>query len=153
MTNEAQEMFDCIFTRPFAEDAVTLNEFVDDLIRHLSWRLFRHQNEICFNISEKNPPMLKENAITYMQNALNAELSWVRKYVICRMLIEYRIANIDLGEEAEWYLHEEFEDEEWEALNQAINRYIWNDYASVLGAESARAYFERIGKPEYIMED
>ena len=148
-----QEVFDCIFTRPFAEDDFTLNEFVDDLVRRLSWKMFEHQEEVCFNISEKNPPMLKENAITYMQNVLNTEFGWVRNYIICRMLISYRLSNVDLGDEAEWYLREEFDDEDWAKLNKAINTYIWEDYSKNLGVKKAKEYFLRIGHSEYIMED
>lgn len=148
-----QEVFDCIFTRPFAEDDFTLNEFVDDLIRRLSWKMFERQEEICYMINEKNPPMLKDNVIEFMRNVLNTEFGWVRNYIICRMLISYRLSNVDLGDEAEWYLREEFDDEDWAELNKAINTYIWKDYSKNLGVEKAKEYFLKIGHSEYIMED
>lgn len=144
------EVFDCIFTRPYAEDDFTLNEFVDDLTRRLSWKMFEHQEEICFNITEKNPPMLKENAITYMQNMLNTELGWVRNYIICRMLISYRMSNVDLGEEGEWYLREEFDEEGWADFNKIMNDYVWHDYAQLLGEEKTKKYFMKINRPEFI---
>lgn len=148
--NKMNEVFDCIFTRPYAEDDFTLNEFVDDLTRRLSWKMFDHQEEVCFNISEKNPPMLKENVITYMQNVLNTELGWVRNYIICRMLIAYRMGNVDLGEEGEWYLREEFDEEGWADFNKTMNDYVWRDYAQFLGEEKTKEYFMRINRPEFI---
>lgn len=148
-----QEVFDCIFTRPYAEDSYAMNDFIETLIRHLSWKMFEHQEEICYNITEKNPPMLKDNVVEYMRNVLNNEFGWVRNYIICRMLISYRLSNVDLGEEAEWYLREEFDEDSWNDLNDAINRYIWEDYARTLGTEGAKKYFKRIDRSEYIMEE
>ena len=151
-TNEMKDVFDCIFTRPFAEDDYPLNDFVDNLTRSLSWYMFKHQEEICYMISEKNPPMLKDNVIERMQNYLNTEFGWIRNYIICRMLISYRMANVDLGEEGEWYLREEFNDEEWDQLNDALNKYVWNDYCKYLGPDKAREHFEKINRPEFIQE-
>lgn len=151
-TNEMKDVFDCIFTHPFAEDDYPLNDFVDNLTRSLSWYMFEHQEEICYNITEKNPPMLKDNVIERMQNYLNTEFGWIRNYIICRMLISYRMANVDLGEEGEWYLREEFNDEEWDQLNDALNKYVWNDYCKYLGPDKAREYFEKINRPEFIQE-
>ena len=151
-TNEMKDVFDCIFTRPFAEDDYLLNDFVDNLTHSLSWYMFKHQEEICYMISEKNPPMLKDNVIERMQNYLNTEFGWIRNYIICRMLISYRMANVDLGEEGEWYLREEFNDEEWDQLNDALNKYVWNDYCKYLGPDKAREHFEKINRPEFIQE-
>ena len=151
-TNEMKDVFDCIFTRPFAEDDYPLNDFVDNLTRSLSWYMFKHQEEICYMISEKNPPMLKDNVIERMQNYLNTEFGLIRNYIICRMLISYRMANVDLGEEGEWYLREEFNDEEWDQLNDALNKYVWNDYCKYLGPDKAREHFEKINRPEFIQE-
>ena len=148
--DKMDEVFDCVFTRPYAEDDFTLNQYVDDLARHLSWKMFEHQEEICFNITEKNPPMLKENAITYMQNVLDTEFGWVRNYIICRMLIAYRMSNVDLGDEGEWYLREEFDEEGWADFNKTMNDYVWHDYVRFLGEEKTKEYFIRINRPEFI---
>lgn len=147
------DIYDCIFTRPYAEDDYPLNDFVDNLTRSLSWYMFEHQNEICYNISEKNPPMLKDNVIERMQNFLNTEFGWLRNYIICRMLISYRMGNVDLGNEAEWYLREEFDDDDWKQFNDVMNKYVWDDYCKYLGPEKAKEYFTKINRPEFIMED
>jgi len=147
------DIYDCIFTRPYAEDDYPLNDFVDNLTRSLSWYMFEHQNEICYNISEKNPPMLKDNVIERMQNFLDNEFGWVRNYIICRMLISYRMGNVDLGKEAEWYLREEFDDDDWKQFNNVMNKYVWDDYCKYLGSEKAKEYFTKINRPEFIMED
>lgn len=150
---DMDQVFDCIFTRPYAESDYPLNDFVDNLTRSLSWYMFEHQNEICYNISEKNPPMLKDNVIERMQNFLDNEFGWVRNYIICRMLISYRMGNVDLGKEAEWYLREEFDDDDWKQFNNVMNKYVWDDYCKYLGPEKAKEYFKKINRPEFIMED
>ena len=147
------DVYDCIYTRPYAENDYSINDFVDNLTRSLSWYMFEHQDEICYNVSEKNPPMLKDCAIERMQNFLNTEFGWVRNYIICRMLISYRMSNVDLGNEGEWYLREEFDDEEWADFNKAMNEYVWNDYCRFLGEEKAKAYFERIDRFEFIPDE
>lgn len=149
---DMDQVFDCIFTRPFAEDDYSANELVDELTFRLSRKMFEHQEEICHMISEKNPPMLKDNVIEFMQNHLNTEFGWIRNYIICRMLISYRMSNVDLGFEGEWYLREEFDDESWAEFSKAMNKYVWDEYCKYLGVEKTKAYFERIGRPEFIME-
>lgn len=145
------EVFDCIYTRPYAKDDALLNDFVDDIIHHVSWKMFENQEEICYMISEKNPPMLKDNVIDYMRQVINSELGWwLRDYIICRMLISYRMSNVDLGEEGEWYLRDSLGDESWNEFNDAANQYIWNDYVKYLGKDKAKAYFEKINRPEFI---
>ena len=150
---DMDQVFDCIYTRPFADDDAPLNDFIDDLTRRLSWYMFEHQNEICYNISEKNPPMLKDNVIERMQNFLNTEFGWVRDYIISRMLISYRMSNVDLGFEGEWYLRESLGDEDWADFNKTMNKYVWDDYCKYLGPEKAKKYFMKINRPEFIMED
>lgn len=147
------DVFDCMYTRPFAEDNALLNDFISDLIRQLSWEMFEHQDEICYGISQKNPPMLKDNVIEHMQNVLNVRLGHVRNYIISRMLISYRMSNVDLGFEGEWYLRESFDDETWTEFNKSVNKYIWDDYCKYLGPEKAKEHFMKINRPEFIMED
>lgn len=150
---DMDQVFDCIYTRPFAEDDALLNDFIDDLIRQLSWEMFKYQDEICYDISQKNPPMLKDNVIEHMQNALNVKMGFVRDYIISRMLISYRMSNVDLGSEGEWYLRESFDDESWTEFNESMNKYVWDDYCKYLGSEKAKEYFKKINRPEFIMED
>lgn len=151
--SEMKNIYDCIYTRPYADDDVTLNSEIDRIVSAISWHMFEDQQKICYNISEKNPPMLKDNVIKYMRQQINNELCWIREYIICKMLISYRLSNVDLGDEAEWYLREEFDDEEWAKLNDAINHYIWEDYSKNLGEEKAIEYFTRINRPEFIFKE
>lgn len=144
------EVFECMYTRPYAEDDALLNDFINDLIRHVSWKMFTHQEEICYTIAEKNPPMLKDNVIGYMRQAINNELGWVRDYVICRMLMSYRLSNVDLGEEAELYLRDSLGEEQWAEFEEAAKKFIWNDYAKFCGVKGAKEYFTRIDRTEYI---
>ena len=147
------EIFDCIYTRSYAEDDYLFNDFIETLLCDLSWTMFEHQEDICYNISEKNPPMLKDNVIEYMENALNNKLGWIRDYVICHMLITYRLSNVDLGEEAEWNLRDSLGENMWKDFNEKAKEYIWADYAKYLGADKAAEYFKQIGRSEYIPEE
>lgn len=151
--NEMNKIFDCIYTRPYADDDFTLNSEIDRIIGTLSWHMFEDQDKICHNISEKNPPMLKDNVIEYMRQDINRQFGWIREYIICKMLISYRLSNVDLGDEATWYLRESFDDEEWAKLNDAINHHIWDDYSGMMGKEKAIEYFTRINRPEFIPEE
>lgn len=144
------EVFDCMYTRPFAEDDALLNDFIDDLVRRLSGKMFTYQEEICYTIAEKNPPMLKDNVIGYMRQAINNELGCVRDYIICRMLISYRLSNVDLGEEAEWYLRDSLGEEQWAEFEEAAKKFIWNDYVKFCGVKGAKDYFTKINRTEYI---
>jgi hypothetical protein len=151
--NEMNKVFDCLYTRPYANNDVTLNDEIEQIAKTLSWHMFEDQNKICYNITEKNPPMLKDNVIEYMRQDINRQLSWIREYIICKMLISYRLSNVDLGDEATLYLKEGFNDEEWAKLNDAINYYIWHDYADMIGEEKAIEYFTRINRPEFIFKE
>lgn len=148
--SEMKDVFDCIYTRPYAEDDALLNDEIDRIFGAVSWHMFEDQNQICYNISEKNPPMLKDNVIEHMRILINHELDWIRDYIICKMLISYRLGNVDLGDEATWYLKEAFSEDEWKELNDAINHYIWKDYSTGLGKDEAIKHFIRINRPEYI---
>lgn len=151
--NKMVDVFDCIYTRPYADDEVTLNEEIDRIMKDLSWKMFEDQQKICYNITEKNPPMLKDNVIDYMREKINQEFAWIREYIICKMLISYRLSNVDLGDEATYYLKEVFDEEEWAELNEAINHYIWEDYSGMIGEEKAIEYFNRINRPEFIFKE
>ena len=151
--DEMKDVFDCIYTRPYADDDVTLNTEIDRIFRAVHWHMFEDQNQICYNIAEKNPPMLKDNVIEYLHQQINNELCWIRDYIICRMLITYRLSNVDLGDEATWYLREAFDDETWEKLNDAINHHVWEDYSKNLGEEKAIEYFTCINRPEFIFKE
>jgi hypothetical protein len=151
--NEMNKVFDCLYTRPYANDDVTLNDEIDQTVGALSWHMFEDQDKICYNISEKNPPMLKDNVIEYMRQDINRQFAWIREYIICKTLISYRLSNVDLGDEATEYLKAGFDDEEWAKLNDAINHYIWHDYADIIGEEKAIEYFTRINRPEFIFKE
>ena len=147
------EVFDCLYTRPYADDDALLNEFVDQIVRQTSWEMFKDQEQICHMITKQNPPKLKDGALDHLINIVNTKLGWIRNYIVCRILLSYRLGNVDLDEESEWYLREEFDDEDWEELNQAINRHIWDDYRKYLGDDKAAEHFTKINRPEYIFEE
>jgi len=151
--DELNKIFDCIYTRPFTGDDVAFNDFVDNLIRSLSWDMFEHQEEICHMITKRNPPKLKDGALDRLFNFINNEFGWLRGYIACRILMSYRLSNVDLDDESEWYLREQFDKEDWDDFNKAVNRHIWDDYRKYLGDDKAAEHFTKINRPEYIFEE
>ena len=111
---KAEEIYDCIYTRPYAENDALLNDYVDEILRRVSLRLFERQEDICFMVSERNPPMLKDGAVDIIEAECHKELNWLVDYIVNRMLISYRLNNIDLGEEGESELRWNLGDEEYE---------------------------------------
>lgn len=142
---------DCLYTRPCAEDDYPLNAYVDNLIHRVSMGMFKQQEEICYMISEKNPPMLKDNAIDRMINIIDTEFGWLRHYIVIHMLLTYRASNVDIGLEGEYLLEEEFGDQ-YDEINQALRKYVYNEYKHFLGEEGANEYFTRIGREDWIIE-
>lgn len=147
---DINEVFDCIYTRPYAEDDALLNDYVDEILRRISWHLFERQEDVCFMASECNPPMLKDEAVDIIEAECRKELNWLVDYIVNRMLISYRLSNINLGEEGESELRWNLGDEEYEDFEKAAREYIYRDYVDLLGVKEANSYFEKIGRSEYI---
>ncbi len=147
-----QGIYDCIFTRPYAEDDALLNQYVEEALHRASWDLFHQQEQLCHNIKEKNPPKLKDGALDLIFNACRRQFDFVVSYMVLRMLIEYRAGNVDLDAESEWYLKDSLGEEGWKEFQKAVNRYIYNDYVSSLGEKKAHDYFKRIGRLDQMLE-
>lgn len=145
------EAIDCMYTQPFAEENALLNDFVDRIVLAVSWEMFKHQEQICYNITECTPPKLKDGTIEYMRNIIRNECGFLSHYIIMRILISYRASNIDLGDEGDWYLQDEF-GEEYPDVDRQLREYVYNDYLKYLGKEEADNYFRRIGREDWIIE-
>lgn len=148
-----EKIYDSIYTRPYAEEDELLNDYVDRILHNVTWKLFEDQQNICYMINEKNPPMLKDNFIEVATRHIEDEFGWLREYLLIRLLIEYRLSNLDLGEENEEWLKDRLGEEEYEDFEKIAKEYIYKDYVKMLGQEEADLYFEKIGRlEEYKME-
>lgn len=148
-----EKIYDSIYTRPYAEEDELLNDYVDRILHNVTWKLFEDQQNICYMINEKNPPMLKDNFIEVATRHIENEFGWLREYLLIRLLIEYRLSNLDLGEENEEWLKDRLGEEEYEDFEKIAKEYIYKDYVKMLGQEEADLYFEKIGRlEEYKME-
>ena len=148
-----EKIYDSIYTRPYAEEDELLNDYVDRILHNVTWKLFEDQRNICYMINEKNPPMLKDNFIEVATRYIENEFGWLREYLLIRLLIEYRLSNLDLGEENEEWLKDRLGEEEYEDFEKIAKEYIYKDYVKMLGQEEADLYFEKIGRlEEYKME-
>lgn len=143
-----EKIYDSIYTRPYAEEDELLNDYVDRILHNVTWKLFEDQQNICYMINEKNPPMLKDNFIEVATRYIEHEFGWLREYLLIRLLIEYRLSNLDLGEENEEWLKDMLGEEEYENFEKIAKEYIYKDYVKMLGQEEADLYFEKIGRLE-----
>lgn len=143
-----EKIYDSIYTRPYAEEDELLNDYVDRILHNVTWKLFEDQQNICYMINEKNPPMLKDNFIEVATRYIEHEFGWLREYLLIRLLIEYRLSNLDLGEKNEEWLKDMLGEEEYEDFEKIAKEYIYKDYVKMLGQEEADLYFEKIGRLE-----
>lgn len=148
---KVHEVYDHILTRPYAEDDYLLNTFVEETMRRVSWKLFEHQEDILYMASETESgiPLLKDNVIEEMRDCINGAFGWIRGYMITHLLMSYRLGNIDLGPEGEWWLREELGEEEYLEWESRARKAIYDEYAQNLGEEAADRYFEKIGRLNY----
>ena len=95
------DVYDCIATRPYADDDHLLNDFVEDVLHHVSWKLFQHQEDFVCMAHEREDgiPLLKDNVIEVIDRLIDSELTWLYGYMTTRLLMSYRLNNIDLGDE------------------------------------------------------
>ena len=141
------DVYDCIATRPYAEDDHLLNDFVEDILRRVSWKLFEHQEDFVYMTHEREDgiPLLKDNVIEMIDRQINSELSWLYAYMITRLLMSYRLSNIELGDEGNQWLRDDLGDER----ESRARKFIYNDYVNSLGEEKADEYFRKIGRLHY----
>ena len=147
----AHDVYDCVATRPYADDDHLLNDFVEDVLRRVSWKLFQHQGDFVYMAHEREDgiPLLKDNVIEVIDRQIDSELSWLYGYMTTRLLMSYRLNNIDLGDEGTQWLRDDLGDElylEWESR---ARKFIYDDYAKHLGEEKADEYFKKIGRLHY----
>lgn len=145
------EVYDHINTRPYAEDDYLLNTFVEETLRRVSWKLFQHQEDFVYMANEREDgiPVLKENAIWTIEDYINSEFAWLRSYILTRLLMSYRLDNVELGEEGTWWLRDELGEEEFLEWESRARKFIYNDYVKTLGEERADEYFRKIGRLHY----
>jgi len=148
------DILDNIFTRPFAEDDALLNDFVNEIVHRVSWKAFEHQENIVHMAyeMENGVPKMKDDGERYLRNLIQFELGHLVEYIYIKMLIQYRLGNLDLNDGAQWDLNEEFGEDAPE-LEAAIRKAVYADYAKYLGVDEANAYFKRIGREDWIDAD
>lgn len=150
---KAEEVFECMFTRPYAEDDYLLNDYVEYILRCVFGRCFERQEDMCYMINEKNPPELKNEALKVIRQEINSVFSSLREYIMARMLISYRLSNISLGDEPAEWLKATLGKEDYDEFELEARKYIYNDYKKFLGKEKTDEYFRKIGLEDYIRED
>lgn len=136
------------YEKPYAEDDIKLNDFIEDALRHLSWELFRNQDKILYmaNETDNGLPKMRDGAIDYIRIITNNKLNWLVTYMINRILVAYLKGNIEPSEEIKRWFNEDLPEEDCEEFWADIDEYIWNDYAKYLGEERTAELWEKWGK-------
>lgn len=136
------------YEQPYAEDDSLLNEFIEDALRRISWRLFDNQEKVVYmaNETDNGIPKMREDAIDYIRMVARNELGWLVNYMVNRILVSYMKGNIDPSEEVKWWFKEDLPEGDDEEFWKEINEYIWQDYAKVLGEEKTAELWEKWGK-------
>ena len=136
------------YEKPYSEDDIKLNDFIEDALRHLSWELFRNQDKILYmaNETDNGLPKMRDGAIDYIRITTNNKLNWLVTYMINRILVTYLKGNIEPSEEVKRRFNEDLPEEDCEEFWTDIDEYIWNDYAKYLGEERTAELWEKWGK-------
>lgn len=138
-----------IYENDYAEENELLNDYVERMLQHISWKSFSNQEDIVFmcNETDNGIPKMKEGAIEVLHNMVNAELGFLREYLISRILVSLLKSNIDISEEVEWWFKDDIGEEDYEEFIQEVNQYIFDDYARNLGEARTLELWEKWGKP------
>lgn len=136
------------YEQPYAEDDSLLNKFIEDALRHVSWKLFGNQENIIYmaNETDNGIPKIREGAINYIHRTVNNEFGWLINYMVNRILVSYMKGNIDPSEEVKRWFKEDLPEGEDEQFWTEIDDYIWNDYVEYLGEEETAKLWEKWGK-------
>ena len=136
----------------YADDDTSLNEWIEDLMQDMRWELFREQAKWLYmsgELGEGRFPQIKDNYLEQFRYAFMDSVSILVEWMFTKLLMEYRLGNIDLGPEAEYTLKWELGDEEYEKWEQEAKEYIFNDYAENIGIDAASRIFSEAWGPEW----
>lgn len=136
------------YEQPYADNNDKLNDFIEDVVHRVSWKLFENQDKVVHRINETDNgiPKMREGALDYIHSTARNELSWIVHYIVNRILVAYLKGNITPSEEVEWWFEDEFSEEDAKQFWAEIDDYIWNDYAEHLGEARTAELWEQWGK-------
>lgn len=82
-------------------------EWYNEVKDHAMWELFKNQENFLYmygELGEKSNPVLKDNAIDYIEQTVIGELGWLISNLTMDIIDEYRRSDIDMSE----YVADEF---------------------------------------------
>lgn len=97
---------------PYFDENTKANDWVDELVRHARWNLFRNQEEWIYMAGERGKrrnPMTRYNAYEYINETVNAEMKNLVHYLTMELLREYHDDDIDFDCETAQYYNDYFE--------------------------------------------
>lgn len=136
------------YEQPYAEDDSRLNDFVENILHRVSWKLFENQEDIVYmaNETDNGLPKLREDAIPYIQRAIEREFDWLIGYMTSRILVSYLKDNIDPSDEVKNWFQDDLPEGEDEQFWNEINDFIWEDYLKCMPEEQVRDLWKKWGK-------
>lgn len=136
------------YEMPYAEDDELLNDYVNEILKRASWRLFESQDKVVYmaNETEKGIPKMREDAIDYIREVLYQELrGWMLPYLVDRILVAYLKSNIEPSEEVKYHFEEDL-CEDSEDFWKEIDDYIWEDYRKHISEDRMKELWAKWGK-------
>ena len=97
---------------PYFDEDTKANDWVDELMRHVRWNLFRNQEEWVYMAGERGKrrnPMTRYNAYSYIRETIDAEMQNLSHYLTMELLREYHDDDIDFDCETAQCYNDYFE--------------------------------------------
>lgn len=95
----------------YFDDDTNANDWLNEIMPHIMFKLFRDQENYLFMAGELGKgrwPMLKENAVEYIEDIINREFDWLIESIAMAIIRKYHEDDIDMpqsiaDEYNEWY--------------------------------------------------
>lgn len=132
----------------YADDDALLNDWVDEGMRRIAWKMFERQGKWIYmsgELGEGRFPQIKDykSVSSEFRRAFDDWIGWLESYMFDRYIAEVRSGNVDLGEDLEAELRFRWGDEEFEEWDAGARCQIFDEYAKMLGVERAVELFKK----------
>lgn len=98
----------------YFDDDDNPNEWMEHIAQYAAWELFQNQEKWLYmygELGEKRWPMLKYDALHYIEDAVKHQLGWLISHIVFELVKNYVNSDIDLSDTVadeynEWFGYE-----------------------------------------------
>lgn len=98
----------------YFDDDDNPNEWMEHIAQYAAWELFQNQEKWLYmygELGEKRWPMLKYDALHYIEDAVEHQLGWLISHIVFELVKNYVNSDIDLSDTVadeynEWFGYE-----------------------------------------------